>query len=301
MNPASLIQPIATSFLARQQLSGGPRRVLEALASGRELDRAGFDAQMGADSTADGVAALTGFLLFAIRTFLDDHNLTSDEKSTIRYLRRLFRIEEGALLEGRQEEVGALLAAELARILEDRTVEAAEALHQVDLQEALGLGYDQFIELVRPQFSRVLLHLVAQIDPDKDRVVSEKDLEWYYKQVADLDTVFNLNPDTHPEGTDAGYLYVLVNPSMDGIVKIGKTTRSPTLRSREIGSATGVPTPFLLVFDTAVSNCSAAERYVHERLEKRGLRVANNREFFRIMPPEAIALVQEAKIATAAA
>lgn len=292
MNPASLLQPIATSFLAGQQLSGGPRRVLEALASGRELDRAGFDAQMGTDSTADGVAALTGFLLFAIRTFLDDHNLTSDEKTTIRYLRRLFRIEEGELLEGRQEEVGALLAAEVARILEDRTVDAAEALHQVDLQEALGLGYDQFIELVRPQFYRVLLHLVAQIDPDK---------EWYYKQVADLDTVFNLSPDPHPEGTHAGYLYVLVNPSMDGIVKIGKTTRSPTLRTREIGSATGVPTPFLLVFDTAVSNCSAAERYVHERLEKRGLRVANNREFFRIMPPEAIALVQEAKIATAAA
>lgn len=45
----------------------------------------------------------------------------------------------------------------------------------------------------------------------------------------------------------AGYLYLLVNPSMEGLVKIGKTQRDPKARAKELGS--GIPTPFLLVFD----------------------------------------------------
>lgn len=88
-----------------------------------------------------------------------------------------------------------------------------------------------------------------------------------------------------------GYVYVLANPSMPGIVKIGMTTRSPKERSIELSDATGVPTPFLLVYYTDFCDCEKAEKAIHSILEKEGYRVAANREFFRLEIKDAIDFV----------
>jgi hypothetical protein len=93
----------------------------------------------------------------------------------------------------------------------------------------------------------------------------------------------------------AGYLYLLINPSMEGLVKIGKTLRNARDRAKELGAATGVPTPFILVFDVYVDDCSKAEEYVHRRLEEKGSRVSNNREFFRVPTHEAVKIMLEAQ------
>jgi T5orf172 domain len=74
------------------------------------------------------------------------------------------------------------------------------------------------------------------------------------------------------------YLYILSNPSMPGLIKIGKTTTSPNQRMSELHS-TGVPTPFVLELSVEVHDCHASERATHSALAK--YRVANNREFFR--------------------
>src|SRR5688572_6679317 len=58
------------------------------------------------------------------------------------------------------------------------------------------------------------------------------------------------------EGPGPGYLYVLINPSLPGLVKIGKTNRDPEQRAAELSAATGVPTPFVLVYDAFFQNCS---------------------------------------------
>jgi hypothetical protein len=78
-----------------------------------------------------------------------------------------------------------------------------------------------------------------------------------------------------------GYVYALINYAMPGLVKVGCTTRSPTERLGELSSATGVPSPFELVYDVLVPDVSAAERYVHRCLSDAGYRHAENREFFR--------------------
>ena len=46
------------------------------------------------------------------------------------------------------------------------------------------------------------------------------------------------------ERTSKGYVYVLINSSMPNLVKIGKTTKDPNERVKELSSATGVATPF---------------------------------------------------------
>lgn len=94
---------------------------------------------------------------------------------------------------------------------------------------------------------------------------------------------------------DSGYVYVLINPSMDGLVKIGKTTREPENRIEELSRATGVPTPFTLVYKEYFDYCSKAEYTIHNILDERGYRVSNNREFFSAPIYEVISLIQELK------
>jgi hypothetical protein len=88
-----------------------------------------------------------------------------------------------------------------------------------------------------------------------------------------------------------GFIYVLMNPSFDGLVKVGKTTRSPQNRVTELSSATGLPTPFQLVYFAEFEDWHAAERFVHAELAGRGLRVADNREFFRMAIHDAVSAV----------
>ncbi len=80
--------------------------------------------------------------------------------------------------------------------------------------------------------------------------------------------------------TQVGYLYVLANSSMPGLVKVGKTTRSPTERATELSGATGLATPFIVVYDQLFENCDSAENFVHAFLQEKGYRVSENREFF---------------------
>src|SRR6266702_6225119 len=94
----------------------------------------------------------------------------------------------------------------------------------------------------------------------------------------------------------AGFVYVLINPSMEGMVKIGKTNRDPHQRAKELSATTGVPTPFMSVYDEFFDNCSEAEDFVHTLLERNGHRVSDNREFFQIAVKDAIAAVMEAKV-----
>lgn len=84
------------------------------------------------------------------------------------------------------------------------------------------------------------------------------------------------------------YLYVMSNPSMPGLVKIGKTATSPKQRRLELHS-TGVPTPFVLELSVEVDDCHASERAAHSVLAK--YRVTDNREFFRISVPKAIQVI----------
>jgi hypothetical protein len=59
--------------------------------------------------------------------------------------------------------------------------------------------------------------------------------------------------------SDSGHIYVLINPSIPGLVKIGKTTRDPESRAKELSQATGVATPFYVAFSIEVADCHAIQ------------------------------------------
>ena len=85
-----------------------------------------------------------------------------------------------------------------------------------------------------------------------------------------------------------GYVYILSNPSMPGLLKIGMTRFDPSRRVQELSSATGVPTPFQLVYYREFYDCVAAEIEIHSILASKGLRYNDQREFFTIDTVEAI-------------
>ncbi len=90
---------------------------------------------------------------------------------------------------------------------------------------------------------------------------------------------------------EQGWVYVLVNPTLPGMAKVGRTTRLPSTRVSELSHATGVATPFILVFEQAFVDCIAAECDIHRALDRCGMRVARNREFFRGPITEIVRLV----------
>lgn len=86
-----------------------------------------------------------------------------------------------------------------------------------------------------------------------------------------------------------GWVYVLTNEGMPGLVKVGYSGQDPILRAREL-SGTGVPYPSEVAFDTLVVDPKNVERLTHEALADK--RVSENREWFRCSVLEARAVIE---------
>ncbi len=89
--------------------------------------------------------------------------------------------------------------------------------------------------------------------------------------------------------TNEGIVYVLTNPAMPGLVKIGKTSRAMDARLNELYS-TGVPLPFECAYAARVPDEGKVEQAFHQAFGP--YRVNPKREFFTIEPEQAIALLR---------
>jgi hypothetical protein len=78
----------------------------------------------------------------------------------------------------------------------------------------------------------------------------------------------------------AGYIYILSNPCMPGLVKIGFTNRSVQERIIELNSATAIPESFVIEATYKSDNPENDEKNVHSFLN--GCRKSTAREFFQI-------------------
>ena len=84
----------------------------------------------------------------------------------------------------------------------------------------------------------------------------------------------------HDASQTAGFVYVLINEFMPGIVKIGSTERNIKERINELSSTTGVPMPFTLKHYLMCENPVEIECLIHENFSQ--YRVNDKREFFKI-------------------
>ena len=89
-----------------------------------------------------------------------------------------------------------------------------------------------------------------------------------------------------------GCVYILRNPAMPGLIKIGYTTRTAEARAKELyEGALGVPKPFVVVHTNDCEEPQELEATVHKRLAE--YRINKNREFFKYPADDAYQLVKE--------
>jgi hypothetical protein len=90
--------------------------------------------------------------------------------------------------------------------------------------------------------------------------------------------------------TNLNIVYVLTNSAMPGLVKIGNTTQDDA-NSRIVQLyTTGVPVPFELEYACKVQNAEEVERALHVAFSPQ--RINPKREFFKIDPEQAIAILK---------
>lgn len=89
-------------------------------------------------------------------------------------------------------------------------------------------------------------------------------------------------------------VYVLTNPAMPGLVKIGKTTQLEVDDRMKQLYSTGVPVPFDCAFACKVKDAGEVEKALH--LAFGMTRINPNREFFKLEPERVIAVLQLLKV-----
>jgi hypothetical protein len=89
---------------------------------------------------------------------------------------------------------------------------------------------------------------------------------------------------------DLSIVYVLTNPAMPGLVKIGMTGSSDADERVAQLYTSGVPFPFKLEFACRVANPAEVESALHRAFAPN--RVNPKREFFKIEPDQAIAILK---------
>lgn len=96
-----------------------------------------------------------------------------------------------------------------------------------------------------------------------------------------------------PQGvTGCQWVYVLTNPTMPGLCKIGFTKNKPSERVKQINAATGVALDFVVEWAFPCFNAHDVEKQVHRYLEDNGFRVNKSKEFFNVTVNEAKAVVE---------
>lgn len=88
----------------------------------------------------------------------------------------------------------------------------------------------------------------------------------------------------------SGFVYVLTNPAMPGIVKIGRTNRSVEARAEELWT-TGVPAPFEVYCEVKFPDCHLAEAVAHREFEE--FRLSKSREFFSLNPGRILVFLEK--------
>lgn len=89
-------------------------------------------------------------------------------------------------------------------------------------------------------------------------------------------------------------VYVLTNPAMPGLVKIGKTTQLEVEDRMKQLYGTGVPVPFDCAFACQVKDATEVERALHFAFGN--ARINPNREFFRLEAERVIAVLRLLKV-----
>lgn len=85
-----------------------------------------------------------------------------------------------------------------------------------------------------------------------------------------------------------GWVYIISNPSLPGLIKIGFSMKDPDLRAEELDHS-GVPYKYKVEYEILIDNPSEIEHNLHNVFHD----LHEGKEWFRIQPAEAIRKIKE--------
>jgi hypothetical protein len=115
------------------------------------------------------------------------------------------------------------------------------------------------------------------------KVASGTDIARTRNALRDLGAIEYLNcflEESASADHEGGFIYILSSPELPNMLKIGQTTRTPEVRTKEINSATGVIIPWGVRYAWRVSDPEGAERAIQKLLDR--FRIRNDREAFQM-------------------
>lgn len=92
---------------------------------------------------------------------------------------------------------------------------------------------------------------------------------------------------------EEGYVYILSNDSLNGLLKIGSTTFGAEKRAKQLSYTTALPTPFIVEYEIYVRHYVEFEKAIHRKLDS--YRVNPKREFFAVSIDKAIEVIDHEK------
>jgi hypothetical protein len=148
--------------LARVHGNRGPvGEIIGALSAG-SLDPADYDRicrQHGVGREIWFRRQVLDLLLGYLAQELDKGPISAEARHDLRELRLFLRVADGEFMKYRAAEVARLLGDQFDAILADFVIDAAEELHQVELQALFGLSYDDYLALIRAPLERAVAQL----------------------------------------------------------------------------------------------------------------------------------------------
>lgn len=115
-----------------------------------------------------------------------------------------------------------------------------------------------------------------------------KTLSWFEAKEQDL---IIEKGDERFSGENAGFIYILRNPTLEkNVFKIGLTRKNVDERANQL-SKTSVPDKFYIAQEWNVKDCIKAEKIIHDKLKD--YRVDPRREFFKIEYDIAVKTIKE--------
>ena len=92
---------------------------------------------------------------------------------------------------------------------------------------------------------------------------------------------------------EEGYVYILSNDSLNGLLKIGSTTFGAEKRAKQLSYTTALPSPFIVEYEIYVRHYVEFEKAIHRKLDS--YRVNPKREFFAVSIDKAIEVNKKKK------
>ena len=132
--------------------------------------------------------------------------------------------------------------------------------------------------LPKPQTLPLNKDIFFTLIPDSEDKTMECVHYWVGKQYFNAKLSFN-----------EGYIYILENKGIPGILKIGFTEKAPTERVKEINSGTGVITKWYIANTFACKSPKNIEILVHQQLKQYNV----NKEGFGVTLPHAENVIKQ--------